>query len=330
MDSVCADCSSADIVSCSHRRSVDVTRATAVRSLSQKRRRAAMAAAAASVTVLAAASSAHAARSPTLPPRVAALLDHLKNHPMTVTSQCMQYDAEPSTPLPDVARSLTPDDCRIAPGSRSRHADCIAGALLAAVGGLDAAHNIVTPLSWRSFTPYAGKPVACSPMEAADASYVHALIHRQEGSADGEFGSGFSNANFWHRTAAGAHASQSPCQAARVFRHAVWTAAVTAVHPEHDFRGFDQGASSLPPLLRLLRRGARLSRRRAEGPAPGECKEAGGRLGGQAPGGARGGSRPDVDRLALCRAVRAGGARWRRGAAALLRGCDGGGAAAVR
>jgi hypothetical protein len=30
---------------------------------------------------------------------------------------------------------------------------------------------------------------------------VHALIHRQEGACDGEFGSGFSNANYWYAAA---------------------------------------------------------------------------------------------------------------------------------
>lgn len=124
---------------------------------------------------------------------------------MTVTSQSMQYDAEPSTTLPDVACGLSPNDCRVTPASTSRHADCLCAALLAAVGGLDAAHNIVTPLSWGSFTSYAGKPVKCSPVEAADASFCHAIIHRQEGHADGEFGTGFSNANYWYRMASGAH-----------------------------------------------------------------------------------------------------------------------------
>lgn len=126
---------------------------------------------------------------------------------MTVTSQAMQYDAEPSTPLPAVAEGLLPEDCRISGAAvTSHHAACVAAALLAAVGGLDAAHNLVTPLSWGSWTAYAGKPVHCTPPEAADAAYCHAMIHRQEGSADGEFGSGFTNANYWYKTASGAPA----------------------------------------------------------------------------------------------------------------------------
>eukprot|EP00775_Hariotina_reticulata_P001172 gene1172-1510_t len=54
-----------------------------------------------------------------------------------------------------------------------------------------------------SWTPYAGNPIPGSPA-AADAAYVHAVIHRQEGSCIGEFGSGFSNASYWYR-AAGDH-----------------------------------------------------------------------------------------------------------------------------
>lgn len=36
---------------------------------------------------------------------------------------------------------------------------------------------------------------------------MHAIIHRQEGPLDGEFGTGFSNANYWYR-AAGPHPVQ--------------------------------------------------------------------------------------------------------------------------
>lgn len=70
---------------------------------------------------------------------------------MCVTSQMMQYDAAPSTPLPDCARGLTPDDvlpragrggsCGGAGGNtgvrREHYARVIAALLYAAVGGLD-------------------------------------------------------------------------------------------------------------------------------------------------------------------------------------------------
>lgn len=55
--------------------------------------------------------------------------------------------------------------------------------------------NIMHCTAARS-SPAPGKPIVNSPA-AAEASYVHAIIHRQEGQCIGEFGSGFSNANYW-------------------------------------------------------------------------------------------------------------------------------------
>ncbi|KAF8057658.1 hypothetical protein HT031_006007 [Scenedesmus sp. PABB004] len=164
---------------------------------------------AAAVAVAAAAGAPPAAEAaPRRPPRVEAVLAHLAAHPMTVGSQAMQYDASPTTPLPPCAQGLAPE--HVLPPSRAAGAPLrehlgrvIAGALLAAVGGLDAAHNAVTPLCWGSWTSYAGAPVPGS-AAAADAALVHAIVHRQEGLCDGEFGSGFSNATYWYR-AAGDH-----------------------------------------------------------------------------------------------------------------------------
>ncbi len=59
------------------------------------------------------------------------------------------------------------------------HARVVAGLLHVACGGLDQAHNLVTPLCWGAPTPYAGRPIAGS-AAAQDASYVHALVHRAE------------------------------------------------------------------------------------------------------------------------------------------------------
>jgi hypothetical protein len=81
--------------------------------------------------------------------------------------------------------------------------DVILALLYVACGGLDQAHNIITPLSWSSWTPYSGAPKPKSPA-AREAAYIHALVHRQEGHCIGEFGSGFSNANYWY-AAAGQH-----------------------------------------------------------------------------------------------------------------------------
>lgn len=50
--------------------------------------------------------------------------------------------------------------------------------------------------------------LACSGSPAAkDAAYVHAITHRMEGLCDGEFGDGYSNANYWY-SAAGPHEIQ--------------------------------------------------------------------------------------------------------------------------
>lgn len=81
---------------------------------------------------------------------------------MTVSSQAMQYDADPSTPLPDCISivNLTPENVMLAASSEPPHmARVIAGLLFAACGGLDVAHNLVTPLCWSSWTPYAGQCV---------------------------------------------------------------------------------------------------------------------------------------------------------------------------
>uniref|UniRef100_A0A383W348 Uncharacterized protein n=1 Tax=Tetradesmus obliquus TaxID=3088 RepID=A0A383W348_TETOB len=143
------------------------------------------------------------------PQRVQQVLEYLQSHPMTITSLPMQYDADSTVPLPDCIAGLQPADVLPTSSSsssstgREHMARVIAGLLYVACGGLDAAHNLVTPLCWGSWTPYAGKPVASSPA-AAEAAFVHALIHRQEGQCIGEFGSGFSNANYWYR-AAGQH-----------------------------------------------------------------------------------------------------------------------------
>ncbi|PNW74197.1 hypothetical protein CHLRE_13g589100v5 [Chlamydomonas reinhardtii] len=122
----------------------------------------------------------------------------------------MIYDASVSSShLPAVVQGLGPED--VMP-SRRRNKDplaadhwarVVAGLLYVGCGGLDHAHNLVTPLCWGAATAYGGRPIEGSPA-AHDAAYVHALIHRSEGVHDGEFGSGFSNANFWYK-AAGPH-----------------------------------------------------------------------------------------------------------------------------
>lgn len=67
-------------------------------------------------------------------------------------------------------------------------------------GFADEAHDLVTPLSWNEDT-YFGGPTLCAQTDdsvVAMASYVHSLLHRREGFAQGEFGMiGYQNANYW-------------------------------------------------------------------------------------------------------------------------------------
>ncbi len=153
---------------------------------------------------LAMSSSAQAAPRPN--PKVQQLLDYIKKHPMSLQSIPMEYEAQPYAPLPDVIQGLEAKDVLPAGSSApsTQHMDAVvAGLLYVACGGLDQAHNLVTPLCWGSYTTYGGKPIAGSP-SAKDAAYVHALVHLREGAMDGEFGSGYSNANYWY-AAAGQH-----------------------------------------------------------------------------------------------------------------------------
>ena len=155
-------------------------------------------------TVLAMATGVPAAEAaPKRPPRVQEVLDHLKQHPMTVTSQPMQYESDPTTPLPACLQGMTAEDVVLKGKQKTDFNDVILALLYVACGGLDQAHNIITPLSWGSWTSYAGAPKPKSPA-AREAAYIHALVHRQEGQCIGEFGSGFSNANYWY-AAAGQH-----------------------------------------------------------------------------------------------------------------------------
>lgn len=71
-----------------------------------------------------------------------------------------------------------------------------AAALCLMLGGLDEAHNIVTPHSWPEPTTFGGQPKHGSEM-VVEASYCHHIIHRNEGEHLGEFGTGFNNSGYW-------------------------------------------------------------------------------------------------------------------------------------
>ncbi|EFJ48918.1 hypothetical protein VOLCADRAFT_117381 [Volvox carteri f. nagariensis] len=141
---------------------------------------------------------------PAYPERVQAVLHYLEANPMRLQS----------IPMPATAAAAAEHYARV-----------VAGLLYVACGGLDQAHNLVTPLCWGSPTPYGGPPVPGSPA-AQDAAYVHALVHRAEGLHDGEFGTGFSNANYsMRRHAAGdEHLEKLAASHGDTFSPAKWVA----------------------------------------------------------------------------------------------------------
>lgn len=126
--------------------------------------------------------------------RVRDVLDYIDSHSFYMGGIPMCYEPVPNTPLPEVVRGLCPEDVQ---ENASHMASVVAALLYLACGGLDEAHNLCTPYSWGSPTPYSGRPVRGSPA-AQEASYVHALVHRFEGGHVGEFGTGWSNANYWY------------------------------------------------------------------------------------------------------------------------------------
>ncbi|GAX75995.1 hypothetical protein CEUSTIGMA_g3438.t1 [Chlamydomonas eustigma] len=166
------------------------------------------------------ASSKKAGNTPPYPPRLQAVVDYIQNHADLVGNGLPMYyevSSELQTPIPAVMQGLTSDvilqevtgkqqainTVQAFPAPARHFADVLAALMFVGGGGLDYAHNLVTPLSWGSRTNYAGPSVPGS-AAAREAAYVHALIHRAEGFCDGEFGSGFSNANYWYTAAAAA------------------------------------------------------------------------------------------------------------------------------
>lgn len=93
-------------------------------------------------------------------------------------------------------------------GADANRAEVGAAALCLILGGVDEAHNLVTPHSWASPTTFGGAPKYDSPLRQ-EAAYCHAIVHRMEGGNPGEFGTGFNNSGYWISSAfgtSGAHA----------------------------------------------------------------------------------------------------------------------------
>lgn len=152
----------------------------------------------------------------------ARLPEELSDLPMVLRSICLQIMssklgpifAVESTPMSYLATAKLPPLLARNPdlvtrimrlgisaprGAARHHFDVVKALLLYAAGAMDASHNLVLPLSWPSATSLGGKPVRGSAAEE-DATYVHAILHRQEGAFVGQEGgglSGWDNAEFW-------------------------------------------------------------------------------------------------------------------------------------
>ena len=126
--------------------------------------------------------------------------------PLTSLRTLRQPNAIPPTlkPIIDIPSTIN-DLITLNNNDESRDNIITALALIFLGNGMgDEAHDLITPLSWSEDT-YFGGPTLCSEAEDAVvsmASYVHSLVHRKEGFAQGEFGMiGYQNANYWANAA---------------------------------------------------------------------------------------------------------------------------------
>eukprot|EP00475_Leptophrys_vorax_P043743 TRINITY_DN8516_c0_g1_i1.p1 TRINITY_DN8516_c0_g1~~TRINITY_DN8516_c0_g1_i1.p1 ORF type:complete len:249 (-),score=36.56 TRINITY_DN8516_c0_g1_i1:97-843(-) len=140
------------------------------------------------------------------------VVEWVQTNPMGLAGIEMHYTAQATIPdsAADLADQLDSLDL-VDPSSANRssiHTARVAhGLLYVGVGALDLAHNAVTPLSWPYRTRFSGEPERdVEESVAADASYVHALIHRREGEHIGEFGSGWNNSLYWFGNVPSDHA----------------------------------------------------------------------------------------------------------------------------
>ncbi|CAE7449220.1 unnamed protein product [Symbiodinium pilosum] len=97
----------------------------------------------------------------------------------------------------------------LAKGADADKAEAAAAVLCLMLGGLDEAHNLVTPHTWGSPTTFGGPPKLGSTV-FREAAYCHVIVHRMEGENLGEFGSGFNNSKYWMGQAFSLGASQHP------------------------------------------------------------------------------------------------------------------------
>mmetsp|Transcript_95028 Transcript_95028/g.188259 ORF Transcript_95028/g.188259 Transcript_95028/m.188259 type:complete len:305 (+) Transcript_95028:16-930(+) len=113
-----------------------------------------------------------------------------------VRNQPMEYSPEPKvSPVGKAfAGSLVKE--LLEHGLHPDRAEVGAAVLCLMLGGVDEAHNLVTPHSWPAPTSFGGPPRRGSEVRQ-EAAYCHVIVHRMEGENVGEFGTGFNNSNYW-------------------------------------------------------------------------------------------------------------------------------------
>jgi len=113
-----------------------------------------------------------------------------------VRNQPMEYSPEPkASPVGKAVAGSFVEEL-LGQGLDLDRAEVGAAVLCLILGGVDEAHNLVTPHSWPAPTSFGGSPKRSSKVRQ-EAAYCHVIVHRMEGENIGEFGTGFNNSNYW-------------------------------------------------------------------------------------------------------------------------------------
>eukprot|EP00026_Physarum_polycephalum_P018279 Phypoly_transcript_19809.p1 GENE.Phypoly_transcript_19809~~Phypoly_transcript_19809.p1 ORF type:complete len:217 (+),score=21.88 Phypoly_transcript_19809:52-702(+) len=132
--------------------------------------------------------------------RVDEIVSHIQQHPIKLDGVQMYYKKISDLPAGRISMEIAEKIETLDLDSKNKDMEkVVLGLLYLGCGGVDEAHDIVTPYSWSSPTSFSGPPILKSNAKH-DASYVHALVHRCEGPFDGEFGNGFNNSTYWFGT----------------------------------------------------------------------------------------------------------------------------------
>ena len=136
------------------------------------------------------------------PERMQDVFNYLESKPFSIIGQQMQYKrtdklSNKNRDLTEIYDKLETLDFDTSNKTSSlHHAQVTRGLLYLSMNGIDECHNLVTPLSWSSYTSFGGKYIDNSPANQ-NACYSHALTHRREGQYIGEFGTGWNNSCYW-------------------------------------------------------------------------------------------------------------------------------------